>query len=142
MTSSSQVRINILKRDISTSFGFKWTRRKVAYDNNSQYICKQAIIKLSWVHSFRKIFSIGQNLKHVHMTCYFLEFLVFFWLTLVNGYCLEFISHHIKEILYINASSRGNQSWNKNKHFHLFLILILKNPVFLNAKFKFFVNNI
>ena len=31
-------------------------------------ICKQAIIKLSLACSFRKMFFIGQNLKHVHMT--------------------------------------------------------------------------
>ena len=31
-------------------------------------ICKQAIIKLSLACSFQKMFFIGQNLKHVHMT--------------------------------------------------------------------------
>ena len=46
---------------------------------------------------------------------------------------MEFISHHIKKILYVNTNSKGNQPWNKNKdnNFHLFLILTLKNPVFL-----------
>ena len=34
------------------------------------------------VYSFRKMFFIGQNLKHVHMTNSFLELLIFF--------CLEF----------------------------------------------------
>ena len=72
-------------------------------------------------YSFRKMFFIGQNLKHVHMTYYFLELLIFFWLTQVDIYCLEFISHHITEILYLNTNSKGNQAWNKNKHFHLFL---------------------
>ena len=32
-------------------------------------------------YSFREIFSIGQNLNHVHMTYSFLELLIFFWLT-------------------------------------------------------------
>ena len=46
-------------------------------DNNSQSICKQAIIKLSLAYSFRNMFFIGQNLKHVHMTYSFLELLIF-----------------------------------------------------------------
>ena len=40
--------------------------------------------------------------------------------------CLEFISHHTKEILYVNTNFMG-------KHFHLFLILILKKPVFRSS---------
>ena len=31
-------------------------------------------------YSFRKMFFIGQTLKHVHMTYSFLELLIFFWL--------------------------------------------------------------
>ena len=55
-------------------------------------------------YSFRKMFFIGQNSKHVRIRYSFLELLIFFWLTLVNIYCLEFISHYIKEILYINTN--------------------------------------
>ena len=88
------------------------------------------------------MFSIGQNLNLVHMTYSFLELLIFFWLTQVDIYCLEFISHHIKEILYLNINSKGNQpsnkhkhfhdlflSRNKNKHFHLFLLYKYKNSL-------------
>ena len=52
----------------------------------------------------------------------------------IDIYCLEFISHHIKEILCVNTNSKGNQSWNKNKeiYFYVFLKLKLKNPVFLS----------
>ena len=67
------------------------------------------------------MFFIGQNLNHVHMTYSFLELLIFFWLTQVDTYCLEIISYHITEILYLDTISKGNQSGNKNKHFHLFL---------------------
>ena len=35
------------------------------------------------------------------------------------------ICRHIKEILYLNTNVMGNQSWSKNKNFHLFLILML-----------------
>ena len=52
------------------------------------------------------MFFIGQNLKHVHMTYFFVEPLIFF--------CLEFISHHTKEILYVNTNFMGNQSRNTN----------------------------
>ena len=84
-----------------------------------------AIIKLSLVYSFRRMFFIGQNLKHVHMAYSFLELLIF---------CLEFISPHTKEILYVNTNFIGNQSWNTNHE--LFLILMLKKPVFFNVKLK------
>ena len=53
-------------------------------------------------YSFRKMFFIGQNLKHIHMAYSFIELLIFFWLTLVDTLCLEFISHHAKKIFYEN----------------------------------------
>ena len=93
-----------------TSTDFEWTLRKVASDNNSWSIYKQAIIKLSLAYSFWKMFFSGQNLNHVYMTYSFLELSILFWLTQVDIYCLEFISHHIKEILYLNTNSKGNQS--------------------------------
>ena len=58
------------------------------------------------VYSFQKMFFIGQNLNHVHMTHSFVQLLIFF--------CLEFISHHTKEILYVNTNFMGNKSWNTN----------------------------
>ena len=64
---------------------------------------------------FWNMFFIGQNLKHVHMTFSFLELLIFFWLPLADTYCLEFFSDYIKEILYVNANSKRNQSSNRNK---------------------------
>ena len=57
------------------------------------------------------------------MTYSFLELLIFF--------CLEFISHHTKEILYVNTNFMGNESWNTKMN--LFLILMLKN-LFFNVK--------
>ena len=105
----------------NTTSEFEWTLRKVTRYNNSRQIYKQAIIKFSLAHSFRKMFFIGQNLKHVHMTYSFLELLIFFCLTQVHIDCLEFISQHIAKILYLNTNSKENQSWNKSKHFHLFL---------------------
>ena len=121
MTSSFQIRIRILSREvIDTSSEFERTLRKVTIDNNSRQICKQSIIKLSLAYTFWRIFFIGQNLNQVYMTYSFLELLIFFWLTEADIDCLEFISHHITEILYLNTKSKGNKSWNKNKHFHLF----------------------
>ena len=117
MTCKFQVRIFILY----TSSQFEWTLRKVASGNNSRSICKQAIIKLSLAYSFQKMFFNGQNVNHIHMAYFFLEILIFFWLTQVDISCLYFISHDITEILYLNAHSKGRQSWNKSKHLHLFL---------------------
>ena len=34
------------------------------------------------------------------------------------------------EILHVNINFMGNQSWNKNKHFHLFMTVMLKKPAF------------
>ena len=100
-------------------------------------LCKfinKAIIKLPLPYSLKKMFFIGQKLKHVHMTYSFPELLIFFWVPLVGIYCLEFVSHYVKEILHVNTSYTGNQSRNKNKDIYIFtlsLILMLKNPVFL-----------
>ena len=52
---------------------------------------------------------------------------------------LKFISHHTKELLYVNTNFMGNKPWSKNKHFLLFLILMLKKPVFY-AKLKLLRN--
>ena len=50
------------------------------------------------------------------------------------GYCcLEFISHHIKEILHVNPNSKKKK---RDIHFHLFVILILKNNAFFNVEIK------
>ena len=49
-------------------------------------------------YSFRKIFFIGQNLKHVQMTSSFLKLLAFFRLALYI-YCLEFITHLTENIV-------------------------------------------
>ena len=106
-----------------TSFEFEWTWRKVASDNYYRKICKQTIIKLLLTYSFQKMFFIGQNLKYVHMTYSFVKVLIFFWLTLVNIYCLEFISHYIKEIMDISKNSKGNESWKRNKKTHIFTCL-------------------
>ena len=93
--------------------------------------------KLSMAYSFWKTFFVGQNLKHFHTTCSFLELLIFFWLTLVCFYYLKFISPHIKEIFYVNTNSKRNQSWNKNKHFHLFSDIDVVISCLLNVQLKF-----
>ena len=79
MTSSFQIRIRILSREvIDTSSEFERTLRKVTTDNNSRQICKQSVMKLPLAYSFQKMFFIGQNFNRVYMTYYFLELLIFF----------------------------------------------------------------
>ena len=70
------------------------------------------------------------------MTYFFLELLIFFWLTLVDIWCLQFISNHTKERLYVNTNFIGNQSWNKNKYFHLFSDIDVEKNCSLNVKLK------
>ena len=88
-------------------------------------------------YSFRKIFFIGQNLKHVHMT--FSSWT--FNLLLINStvFRLYFFNMPNKYCMWIKTNVMGNQSWNKSKHFHLFLILMLKNH-FFNVKLNLFMN--
>ena len=104
-----------------TSSEFEWTLRKVASENNSPQISKQGLIKLSLAYSFRKIFFIGQNLNDVHITYSFLELLIFFWFNSSRYWLFGvfFSSHHRNTVSEYN--SKGNQSWNKNKHLNLFL---------------------
>ena len=95
-------------------------------------------------YSFLKIFFIGQNLKEALMTHSLFELLIFFLLTLLiffllDIYCLEFISHHIKEILYINTDSKGNQSWNKNKEINIFTCFQCRVKI-LYQQFLFFLS--
>ena len=65
------------------------------------------------------MFFIGQNLNYVHMTYSFLELLINWSRYLLFG--VYFSPHHINT-LSLNTNSRGNQSWNESKHFHLFNI--------------------
>ena len=46
-----------------------------------------------------------------------------------------------KKCMWMNSNFTGNQSWNKSKHFHLFLILMLKKSGFFNVKLILFMNN-
>ena len=71
-------------------------------------------------YSFRKMFFIGENLKHVYMAYYFLEFLIFFWLTLV-----VYFSPHQRNFVY-----KYKLQWkpilnnrNKNKEKYIFTSL-------------------
>ena len=81
MTSSFQVRICILSREVETSFEFKWTRRKSVNLTILGQFVNKPLIKLLLAYSFQKMFFIGQNPKHVHMT--YLELFLNFWSSFV-----------------------------------------------------------
>ena len=67
-------------------------------------------------YSFWEIFSIVQNLCHVHVTYSFHQLLIFFWLTLAERSLMSsWISHYIREIRQVNTYSKGNKWWNKTK---------------------------
>ena len=61
--------------------------------------------------------------------------LINFWFSF-DLYCLEFISHYIKETLHVNANSKGNQSWNNGKEIDFLLFSDTDNENF-NVKLKF-----
>ena len=52
---------------------------------------------------------------------------------------LLFLTMTKKYSMWINSNFMGNQSWNKRKHFHLFLILLLKKSRFFNVKFSLWI---
>ena len=114
MTSCFQVRIRILSREVEYLFWVWMNSEKVVND------CKQAIIKLSLACSFRKMFFIGQNLNFLTWHLLFLNFdlLLINWSRYLS---LEvYFSPRHRNIASVNTNSKGNHSWNKNKHFDLF----------------------
>ena len=72
------------------------------------------------VYNFRKIFFIGQNLKHVHITYFFLNF----WSCFVWSL---FLTIPKKYYMRIQTSRETN---HEIPIMNLFLILMLKKPVF------------
>ena len=64
------------------------------------------------------------------MTYYFLELLIFFWLTQADIYCLEFISHQVTEILHLNTNSEEKQSWNKKRSIFTCFFQEIKTNIF------------
>ena len=109
MTSSFQVRILILSREVEHLF-WVWI--------NSEKSLKQ------------QLFSVNYETSH-NLTYSFLELFVFFWITFVN----IFLFLTTKKILYVNTFSKGNQSWNKNKeqrYIHFYLLLILASVSWIN----------
>ena len=76
------------------------------------------------------MFFIGQNLNQVHMIYSCLELLIFFWLSQVDIYCLEFISHQVTEILHLNTNSKGKQSWNKRRSIFTCFFHEIKTNIF------------
>ena len=79
MTSSFQGRISsFVKRGRILLLSLKELGEKSRTTIILGKFCKHVIIKLSLAYSFRKMFLIGQNLKHVHMAYSFLELLIFF----------------------------------------------------------------
>ena len=94
----------------------------------------QAIIKLWLACSFRIMYFVSWKLKHVHVTYSFDELLLFFWLTLVDIFCLKFdFSLHQRNTLH---NSKGNNDKNSEIHFHLSQMLMLKNPSFCYVELK------
>ena len=95
-------------------------------------------------YSFRKMFFLGQDINHVHMTYSFLKLLIFFWLTQVDIYSLKFISHHITEILYLDTNKTPKETNHgiKTSIFTCFFREIKTNifTCFFYMKLKFLVN--
>ena len=66
----------------------------------SFFVCEPSTIEFLLAYSFRKMFIIGQNSKHVHVTCFSKNF----DLLLINSNrYLSLIFHFIKEMLYVNT---------------------------------------
>ena len=143
MTSSFQVRIRILSREVEYLFWVWMNSEKVVSD------CKQAIIKLSLACSFRKMFFIGQNLNFLTWHLLFLNFdlLLINWSRYLS---LEVYFSHVTEILHLWIQTPKETireiktsiltcffSWNKNEHFHL-LKFLMNNFYFFSVSWTHF----
>ena len=83
------------------------------------------LLKSPW-----KIFFIGQNLNHIHGTYSFGEILIFFWVTVVDVFCLKFdFSQHQRNIVR-NYILRRKQIKQRKIPFHWSQMMMLKNSVF------------
>ena len=71
----------------------------------------------------------------------FPELLIFFWLTLVDIYCLEFISHYIKEMLCRNTYPKGKSAIFISSQFHENIFLkVLKQLFCRDVNLNIFLN--
>ena len=130
MTSSFQGRISsFVKRGRILLLSLKELGEKSRTRIILGKFCKQVIIKLSLAYSFRKMFLIGQNLKHVHMAYSFLELLIFF-------FRLYFKPNQRKMVC---EYKRHGKPFMKIRIMNLFLIMMLKKPVFY-VKLKLLMN--
>ena len=75
------------------------------------------------------------------MTYCFLEVLVFFLLTLVNIYCLEFISHYIKGILYKNKRETNHKRDKSRCPFSRASDIYVKKYYFFHVELKYLIND-
>ena len=93
-------------------------------------------------NSFLKIFFMGQNLKHVHMTCSFLELLIFF-LVSCSRYLVfrAYLSSWQRNIVceWIQTSQETNHEIKANI-FTYFWYWCWKNR-FFNVRLNLFMNN-
>ena len=121
MKNSLQVRIVILSKEVGCLF---WVL----------FLCVNHPQSNSY--SFRKMFIIGQNSKHVHVTCFSKNF----DLLLINSSrYLSLIFHFIKEMLYVNTYYEW---WNKTWRIYTFTCLrCWRILFFFNPKLKIHYQN-
>ena len=99
-----------------------------------KHLCQGLFLKAA---DLRPVTLLKKSLWHRCFPADFAKFLrATFFTEQIHRLLLKFISNHTKEMVYVNTNLMGNQPWSKNKHFLLFLILMLKKPLFFNVKLK------
>ena len=110
------------KKGVLEIFAQENTHVRVSFFLRPATLLKKSLWHRCFPRNFAKFLRTHSPIKH-------LQWLLLF-LTMPKKYCIQ-----------INSNFTGNQSWNKGKHFHLFLILMLKKSRFFNVKLILFVND-
>ena len=123
LTSSIQIRILILSREAGCLFR-DWM-------NSAKYLKQQlfSVILSMKTHIglyFQKLFLVGQNFKALSCDIFFDELLVFFWITLLDIFCLKFEWKNYCTQIHISKETNDEKKQSQI-HFHLSQTLILKN---------------
>ena len=98
------------------------TRVRVSFFFRLSTLLKKRLLHRCFPRNFAKFLRTPSSTEH-------LRWLLLFP-TMPKQYCM-----------WMNSNFMGNLWWNKSKHFHLFLIMMLKKSGIFNVKLILYINN-
>ena len=105
--------------------------------------CKQVIVNKPLIRDrFYRILFIGQNLNCIFVIYSFEKLLVFFWLALVDIFCLKFV--FALACVYVSQRKRNNERKTNGNTFSLISNVDVKESIFfreeLRILYKLYIN--